>query len=276
MITTPTVSGEPGQAPHVPTGYDRDPPPPPERIATVAGHTHYYRYLPSLPLPPFEVASGVGARRGTHELATGAAASAHDGSARPMWLALRQALIDSRVTVHRPQCEPTRFGIRIMVQAPPQGPRSAPAISEALVDGAIVAFHAGAAEPSRGAVLTALAHRIPGVPVMELARLVRHLPSISLFDASPFAVHGARVQISPSDERWCEHLDAARTEIRLGRWSRHGSFRHRPARRAPQSMRRPEHTDRWTIILDRDPGRPGLLRNRRRLAPVPPSPRAVR
>jgi hypothetical protein len=70
---------------------------------------------------------------------------ADNGAARPMWLALRQALVCGEVSIREwniPQ--DTKFGLRIEIHAPSTGPRSAVAASEPLVDGALSALHAGA------------------------------------------------------------------------------------------------------------------------------------
>ena len=104
-------------------------------LASVDGHVHYYRYEPTrawrlwLPATPLARWTRVPRRL------------AHDGSARPMWLAMREALLRGAVEVlHPPVEEGTRFGVRIEVHAAARGPRSASAISEALIDGALCAL----------------------------------------------------------------------------------------------------------------------------------------
>jgi hypothetical protein len=70
---------------------------------------------------------------------------ADDGRARPVWLAMKQAAAAGRIDVFGPVLEDTvPFGLRVVVHATARGPRSAPAISEMLIDGTIAAFHADA------------------------------------------------------------------------------------------------------------------------------------
>jgi hypothetical protein len=179
------------------------PPPTPERLASVDGHVHHYRYEPTrawrlwLPATPLARWTRVPRRL------------AHDGSARPMWLAVREALLRGAVEVlHPPIEEGTRFGVRIEVHAPARGPRSAPAISEALIDGALCALHAGAPAAVAGQIAQALRAKLPGVDPDGLLRLVRQ--SDAVFAGSPFNMSAASVQLSPCDE-FC---DAGEVSIR--------------------------------------------------------------
>jgi hypothetical protein len=172
------------------------PPPAPEQLASVDGHVHHYRYEPTRAwrrwLPATPLARWTRVPRPL----------AHDGSARPMWLALREALLRGAVDVLHPPVEAgTRFGVRIDVHAPARGPRSAPAISEALIDGALCALHAGAPDAVAGPIATALAGKLPGTDPDVLGRLVQE--TYAVFDGSPFNISAAGVQLSPCDE-YCD------------------------------------------------------------------------
>jgi hypothetical protein len=167
-----------------------DVPPAPRPMAAL----HYYRYCPD---------TGFRVWQRDRTLARWSAVPrriADDGSARPMWLALRTALLNGAVDVLQPPVDTsTRFGLRIEVRAPARGPRSAPAVSEALVDGALCALHAGAAEKDATAVATALATKLPGVDPAALVELVTQRPVV--LPGSPFRAVGSGVQLSPCDER---------------------------------------------------------------------------
>ncbi len=168
--------------------------PPAPRPVAAAGAIHYYRYTRSIGFRVWQ--------RDT-TLARWSAVPrriADDGSARPMWLALRAALVSGAVEVlHPPVDETTRFGLRIEVHAPARGPRSAPAVSEALVDGALCAMHAGAAAKDAAAVAAALATKLPGSDPSRLVELVTRRSVV--LPGSPFTVMRAGVQLSPCDER---------------------------------------------------------------------------
>jgi hypothetical protein len=117
-----------------------------------------------------------------------------------MWLALRAALVSGAVEVpHPPVNETTRFGLRIEVRAPARGPRCAPAVSEALVDGALCALHAGAARNDVAAVAAALATKLPGADPSRRVELITRRPVV--LPGSPFTLMRAGVQLSPCDER---------------------------------------------------------------------------
>src|SRR5690242_15861357 len=121
---------------------------------------------------------------------------ANDGSARPAWLAMKEAAAAGRIDVFGAVLEDSvPFGLRMVVHATARRPRSAPAISEMVVDGTIAAFHADADDPVT--VAAVLAGRMPGTSAGELAALGSPGP---LFSAPSFAVRGAYVAINPCDE----------------------------------------------------------------------------
>jgi len=116
-----------------------------------------------------------------------------------MWLALRAALLRGEVKLLEPPVpNGTRFGVRIEVRAPARGPRSAPALSEALVDGALCALHAGSVTAAAADIAAALGSRLASVDAADLRRLVEERPAV--FPGSPFQINGTRVQLSPCDE----------------------------------------------------------------------------
>lgn len=167
-------------------------PEPPQSLAIVGG-VHYYRYSPT-------AGFRVWARDRT--LARWSSVErriAHDGSARPMWFALRTSLARGGVDVLQPQlAATTRFGLSIEVRAPARGPRSAPAVSEALVDGGLCALHAGAPSALAADIAGALATKLPGVDRDLLAELVSERAAV--LAGSAFKLSPAGVQLSPSDE----------------------------------------------------------------------------
>jgi hypothetical protein len=170
------------------------PPPSPEPITGGSGHVYYYRYRIDSEFEWWEPAETL-ARwdRVPRQLA-------NDGSARPMWLAIKRAAVAGAIEVSDAVYD-TRapFGIRVVVHATARGPRSAPAISEALIDGVIAAFHAGA--PNAVAVTAALAARMPTVSQSELEMLTATNAPGPIFPSSPFVVAGSFIQLSPHDER---------------------------------------------------------------------------
>ena len=169
-------------------------PDPPVPIDLVAGHLHYYRYCASGDFGTWE-RDRVLARWGRIPRVAAA-----DGSARPMWLALRRAIAAGAIEHPGPTlADDAPFGVCITVHATASGPRSAPAISESFVDGVIAAFHAGA--PNARAVARALALKLPGISPDELERLVALDWTGALFPGSPFILKGSFVQLSPCDER---------------------------------------------------------------------------
>ena len=125
---------------------------------------------------------------------------ADDGSARPVWLAMKQAAAAGRIDVFGAALgDNVPFGLRIIVHATARGPRSAPAVSEMLVDGTIAAFHADPDDPV--AVAAALAGRMPGTSAGELETLAALGSPGLLFNAPSFVVRGSYVAINPCDER---------------------------------------------------------------------------
>lgn len=94
------------------------------------------------------------------------------------------------------------------MNAPARGPRCAPAISEALIDGALSALHAGAPAATAGQVADALAAKLPGTGRDELLRLAQEADAA--FTGAPFKISGAEVQLSPCDE----YCDAGEVSIR--------------------------------------------------------------
>lgn len=176
--------------------WERDPnspPPPPRPVADVGRGLHYYRYERKLESGIWEPDAQIaGWKRIPRRLAD-------DGSSRPMWLSLRQALLDGEVTMLAWDLpEDTRFGLRITVHAPSVGPRSAVAASEPLVDGALSALHAGAPLHEAAMVTAVLAPKL-GMTPEGVAALVEERRA--LFVHSPFILQGEYLQMSP-----CDHL----------------------------------------------------------------------
>jgi hypothetical protein len=169
------------------------PPEPPLPIERVAGHLYYYKYSSGAAWESWEPAQLLARwRRVPRHLAD-------DGSARPVWLAMKSAAIAGEIDTYGAiPDDHSPFGLRIVVHAGPSGPRFAPAISETLIDGTVAAFHAGDTAP---AVAAALANRIQSVPRADIESLVATDGPGPLFAASPFVVRDHYVQISPSDER---------------------------------------------------------------------------
>lgn len=170
------------------------PPQPPIPIDLVAGHLHYYRYWVGAPLEWWEPDMVLAQwDRVPRRLP-------HDGSSRPAWLAMKEAVTSGRVSVTGGTYDGRApFGIRIVAHATASGPRSAPAMSEATIDGTIAAFHAGAANAA--AVAAVLAPRMPAVPPAILQEFVAMSEPGPIFTESPFVISQTYVQISPFDER---------------------------------------------------------------------------
>jgi hypothetical protein len=169
-----------------------DPPNAPVPISRVTEHLHYYRY---------DLRDGFDSWERLEPIARWSRVprrGAGDGSCRPVWLAMRQAA-EGAVEVFRdlPDTEP--FGIRIVVHATAQGPRSAAVISETFVDGVIAAFHGP--PPNAPAVAAALLSRLRAVAPGDVEQLVDLRWDGNLFAKSPFNVTPTYVQISPCDER---------------------------------------------------------------------------
>lgn len=169
-----------------------DPPQPPQPVADLGYGLHYYRYErsqgfklwePDVPLARWS--------RVARQLAD-------DGSARPMWLALRQALVRGEVSMlvwNVP--EGTRYGLRIEIHAPAAGPRSAIAASEPLVGGSLSALHAGVPLPKAALGAEALASKL-GVAAERILELVGD--RMALFPGSPFVLNNGYLQLSPCDQ----------------------------------------------------------------------------
>lgn len=177
-------------------------PPPPSAI-TPLDALHYYRYAPTTSFELWQPATVLVRWRDVRRNLP------HDGSARPTWLALRQALVAGTVDIlgaPLPMGRP--FGIRLEVRAPARGPRSAPAISEALVDGVLCALHEGVATTEAGPVAQALHARLGTTPLDHLTTLVAQRAAI--LPGSPFKISPTGVQLSPLDE----YCDAGEVTIR--------------------------------------------------------------
>lgn len=115
-------------------------PQPPQHIELVGGYLHYYRYRPGTAWESWQpdeiVASWDRAPRRLSD----------DGSARPTWLALRQAAAESRLFLSGVELGPSAFfGVRIIVHATARGPSNAIESGERIVDGTVAAFHADTA-----------------------------------------------------------------------------------------------------------------------------------
>jgi hypothetical protein len=170
------------------------PPTAPAPVAAVEGHLYYYRYRVGGAWQWWEPAQVVARwQRVPRRLAD-------DGSARPVWLAMKEAATAARINVFGAALgDSVPFGLRIVVHATARGPRSAPAISEMVVDGTIAAFHADADDPV--SVAAALAGRMPGTSAAELEALATLGSPGPLFSPPSFVIRGAYVAINPCDER---------------------------------------------------------------------------
>jgi hypothetical protein len=172
------------------------PPLTPVPVARVDGHLYYYRYRVGGTWRWWEPAALMTRwHRVTRHLAD-------DGSARPVWLAMKQAAEAGQIqTSGRALDDAAPFGVRITVHATSRGPRQATAISESLIDGTIAAFHVGTGAVAAAAVAAALAPRMPGVKTTVIRALVMTAKPGPLFAEPPFVVKGSYVQISPCDDR---------------------------------------------------------------------------
>jgi len=168
------------------------PPAPPVSIELVGGHLHYYRYAVGGQWTTWET-DEVLARweRLPRRLPL-------DGSAGPIWLALRHGHADGGVNLTgvglRPDAD---FGLRLVVHATRQGPRNAISVSENLVDGTISAFHE---DRHSDAMFPALTRRFSLLTDEELRRALDH-PAGPLFTTPAIRPFGKSVQFSPADER---------------------------------------------------------------------------
>lgn len=169
------------------------PPAPRVPIDLIGGHLHYYRYQVGAKWTKWEPDETL-ARwdRLPRRLPD-------DGSARPVWFALRDANADRLVSISGDGLEPrTNFGLRLTVHATNRGPRNAISYSEKLVDGTIAAFHS---DRYSDVLLSVLAPKLPGVTDEELRRALDHL--VGPLFATPAIIHTKTgfIQISPADER---------------------------------------------------------------------------
>jgi hypothetical protein len=170
------------------------PPPPPVPISTVEGHVYYYRYRPGGAWVWWEPAELLARWRRVPRLL------ADDGSCRPVWLAMKTAAVAGQIETFASAVQDgTPFGLRIVVHATSQGPRSATVVSETVIDGTVAAFHARAQNPAL--IASALASRMPSISHMELEELVAADPPCPLSSSAPFIVKGTYIQITPCDER---------------------------------------------------------------------------
>lgn len=171
-------------------------PPPlaPVPVASVDGHFYYIRYRPGGSWQWWEPGA---------TLARWSRVPRHfpdDGSCRPVWLAMKQAAAAGAIDVLASGPVDTGpVGVRLVVHATGRGPRSAPAISETLIDGTVAAFHRGARDA--GTVAAALAGRMPRVPLADLEKFAGMNSPGPFFSAPLFIVRGSYVQLNPCDER---------------------------------------------------------------------------
>lgn len=165
---------------------------PPVPIDLVGGHLHYYRY---------EVG-----RRWTRWQPHQTIANwdriprrlPDDGSARPVWFAVLDAIASGLVSTRDHRLAPhVPFGVRLIVHATNRGPRDAIRYSERLVDGTIAAFHD---DRYSGPLVAILARKLPGITENDLRRAL-DCPARPLFSTPAIKTNGRYVQISPNDER---------------------------------------------------------------------------
>jgi hypothetical protein len=169
-------------------------PDPPVAISAIAGHVYFYHYRWNGAFEWWEPDELLARwERIPRRLPD-------DGSCRPVWLALKQAAARGDINIlGAPPADEAPRGIRINVHATPRGPRSAPVISETLVDGALAAFHGP--PPSLRLVAETLTQRLSGAAPGEIEHLLGlRWPGI-LFPNSAFVQAGSYIQISPCDER---------------------------------------------------------------------------
>jgi hypothetical protein len=184
-------------------------PDPPVPVAPAAGHVHYYRYRPGGEFQWWEADQPIARWERIPRTLPG------DGSCRPIWFALRQAAAAGSIEVHGTPASDQPFGIELTVHAAQHGPRSAPAISETLIDGVIAALHGPPPEPR--IVAEALAPRLRGSSAEQLEQLLSLRWPGNVFQASPFNVTPTYVQVSPCDER-CLAGEVTITQDAAGRY----------------------------------------------------------
>jgi hypothetical protein len=185
-----------------------DIPAPPVPIDLVGGHLHYYRYSMGGSWRTWEPGDVVARwHRVPRRLPD-------DGSARPVWFALREALADGAVQPPAGVLDPAaQFGVRLTVHATRLGPRNAISYSERLVDGTVAAFHN---DRCSAELLQLLAPRFPGVASDDLRRAL-DCPGGALFDTPAILARPGFVQISPADER-CRAGELTITPDSESRW----------------------------------------------------------
>ncbi|MGV0795768.1 hypothetical protein ABQF26_02300 [Mycolicibacterium elephantis] len=168
------------------------PPEPPTPIDLLDGHLHYYRYTPGGLWTAWN-ADKVVARwdRVPRRLP-------HDGSAGPVWFAIRHGRADGRVSITGQELRLNEnFGLRLVVHATRQGPRNAISISENLVDGTLSAFHADRFSET---LFPALLRRFARSPAEEVRRALDHSAD-PIFPTLAIRPFGKTVQFNPADER---------------------------------------------------------------------------
>jgi hypothetical protein len=170
------------------------PPGPPVAISAVAGHLYFYRYRWNGIVEWWEPDTILARWERIPRFLP------DDGSCRPVWLALKQAAARGEIDIlEAPPSEQAPLGIRVNIHATPRGPRSAPVVSETVVDGVLAAFHSP--PPSLQRVTAALTQRLSGTSAREIEHLLGlDWPGI-LFRSSAFIQAGTHLQISPCDER---------------------------------------------------------------------------
>ncbi|OYN79555.1 hypothetical protein [Mycolicibacterium sphagni] len=184
------------------------PPKPPVPIELVGGHLHYYRYevggFWTRWQPDQTIASWDRIPRRLPD----------DGSARPVWFALREAIASGLVsTAERPLAPHMAFGIRLTVHATNRGPRDAIRYSEKVVDGTIAAFHDDRCSDD---LVATLARKLPSVTEKNLRLALDHSAS-PIFSTPAIRTNGHYVQISPDDER-CIVGEVNITKDSKGQW----------------------------------------------------------
>jgi hypothetical protein len=168
------------------------PPAPPAPIDLIGGHLHYYRYEVGGQWTKWEPDETLACWDRIPRRWPG------DGSARPVWYALREANAHGQIDLSQRRLDPgANFGLRLIVHATRQGPGNAISYSEELVDGTIAAFHNDRYSEE---LLSAAAPKFPGVANEELRRALDH-PVGPLITTPAIRLARGRIWISPADER---------------------------------------------------------------------------
>lgn len=191
-------------------GFERGvaaPPASPIPIDLIRGHLHYYR---------FQVGGHWTAWEPDRTLARWDRCPrrlSFNGSARPVWFALRDAHARGLIAISEEGLKPgMNFGLRLTVHATSAGPFNAMSCREELVDGTIAAFHGDRYSDD---LLSALAPKFPGVTHEELCRALDH-PVGPLFTARAILATKS-VQFSPADDR-CIAGEVTIRKDSTGRW----------------------------------------------------------